>query len=49
MGEFDPHVEPLAMSEKDGGKTRVTVPGNFVLVSGSVTIRLVPAVIISVK
>jgi hypothetical protein len=24
-GEFDPHVEPLAMSEEDGGKTRVRV------------------------
>ena len=23
--EFDPHVEPLAMSEEDGGKTRVKV------------------------
>ena len=23
--EFDPHVEPLAMSEEDGGKTRVRV------------------------
>src|ERR1700731_5023793 len=22
-GEFDPHVEPLAMAEEDGGKTRV--------------------------
>src|ERR1700733_5827113 len=22
-GEFDPHVEPLAMTEEDGGKTRV--------------------------
>jgi hypothetical protein len=25
MGEFDPHVEPLAMTEEDGGKTRVRV------------------------
>lgn len=24
-GEFDPHVEPLAMSEEDGGKTHVRV------------------------
>jgi hypothetical protein len=24
-GEFDPNVEPLAMSEEDGGKTRVKV------------------------
>ena len=24
-GEFDPHVEPLAMTEEDGGKTRVWV------------------------
>lgn len=24
-GEFDPHVEPLAMAEEDGGKTRVRV------------------------
>ena len=24
-GEFDPHVEPLAMIEEDGGKTRVRV------------------------
>ncbi len=24
-GEFDPHVEPLAMNEEDGGKTRVRV------------------------
>jgi hypothetical protein len=24
-GEFDPYVEPLAMTEADGGKTRVTV------------------------
>ena len=24
-GEFDPHVEPLAITEKDGGKTRVRV------------------------
>src|SRR6202043_2609787 len=24
-GEFDPHVEPLAMTEEDGGKTRVRV------------------------
>ena len=24
-GEFDPHVEPLAMTEKDGGKIRVRV------------------------
>ncbi|MFZ0522752.1 MAG: nuclear transport factor 2 family protein [Candidatus Acidiferrales bacterium] len=24
-GEFDPHVEPLAMSEEDGGKIRVRV------------------------
>jgi hypothetical protein len=24
-GEFDPHVEPLAMSEEHGGKTRVRV------------------------
>ena len=23
--EFDPHVEPLAMTEEDGGKTRVRV------------------------
>ena len=23
--EFEPHVEPLAMTEEDGGKTRVTV------------------------
>ena len=42
MGEFDPHVEPLVMSEKDGGETRVTVPSNFALVSGWVTIRLAP-------
>ncbi len=27
MGEFDPHVEPLAMSEEDGGKARVA-PAN---------------------
>ncbi len=25
MGEFDPHVEPLAMTQEDGGKTRVRV------------------------
>ena len=24
-GEFDPHVEPLAMSDEDGGKIRVRV------------------------
>src|SRR5882672_4713835 len=24
-GKFDPHVEPLAMTEEDGGKTRVRV------------------------
>jgi hypothetical protein len=24
-GEFDPHVEPLAMTEEDGGKARVRV------------------------
>jgi len=24
-GEFDPHVEPLAMTEEDGGKIRVRV------------------------
>jgi hypothetical protein len=24
-GEFDPHVEPLAMTQDDGGKTRVRV------------------------
>ena len=24
-GAFDPHVEPLAMTEEDGGKTRVRV------------------------
>ena len=24
-GEFDPHVEPLAMTEEDGGKIRVKV------------------------
>lgn len=24
-GEFDPHVEPLAIAEQDGGKTRVRV------------------------
>ena len=24
-GEFDPHVDPLAMSEQDGGKIRVRV------------------------
>ena len=24
-GEFDPHVEPLAMTQEDGGKTRVRV------------------------
>lgn len=24
-GEFDPHVEPLAMSEEDGGRIRVRV------------------------
>ncbi|GAC1360209.1 MAG: nuclear transport factor 2 family protein [Acidobacteriaceae bacterium] len=24
-GEFDPHVEPLAISEQDGGRTRVRV------------------------
>lgn len=24
-GEFDPHVEPLEMTEEDGGKTRVRV------------------------
>src|SRR5580692_9743960 len=24
-GEFDPHVEPLAITEQDGGKTRVRV------------------------
>jgi len=24
-GEFDPHVEPLAMTEEDGGKTSVRV------------------------
>ncbi len=24
-GEFDPHVEPLAMTEEDGGNTRVRV------------------------
>jgi hypothetical protein len=24
-GEFDPHVEPLGMTEEDGGKTRVRV------------------------
>jgi ketosteroid isomerase-like protein len=24
-GEFDPHVEPLAMTDEDGGKTRVRV------------------------
>jgi hypothetical protein len=24
-GEFDPHVEPLTMTEEDGGKTRVRV------------------------
>jgi hypothetical protein len=24
-GEFDPHVEPLAIAEGDGGKVRVTV------------------------
>ena len=24
-GEFDPHVEPLAITEEDGGKVRVTV------------------------
>ena len=24
-GEFDPYVEPLAMTEEDGGKTRVRV------------------------
>src|SRR5271168_2174202 len=24
-GEFDPHVEPLAMTGEDGGKTRVRV------------------------
>src|ERR1700734_4122894 len=24
-GEFDPHVEPLAMAEEDGGKIRVRV------------------------
>jgi hypothetical protein len=24
-GEFDPHVEPVAMAEEDGGKTRVRV------------------------
>jgi hypothetical protein len=24
-GEFDPHVEPLAITEEDGGKTRVRV------------------------
>ncbi len=24
-GEFDPHVEPLAITEGDGGKVRVTV------------------------
>jgi NAD(P)-dependent dehydrogenase (short-subunit alcohol dehydrogenase family) len=24
-GEFDPHVEPIAMTEEDGGKTRVRV------------------------
>jgi hypothetical protein len=24
-GEFDPHVEPLAIAEEDGGKTRVRV------------------------
>jgi hypothetical protein len=24
-GEFDPYVEPLAMTEDDGGKTRVRV------------------------
>jgi len=24
-GEFDPHVEPLAMTEEDGGKSRVRV------------------------
>jgi len=24
-GEFDPHVEPLAMTEEEGGKTRVRV------------------------
>jgi hypothetical protein len=24
-GEFDPHVEPLAMTAEDGGKTRVRV------------------------
>jgi hypothetical protein len=24
-GEFDPHVEPLSMTEEDGGKTRVRV------------------------
>jgi hypothetical protein len=23
--QFDPHVEPLAMTEEDGGKTRVSV------------------------
>jgi hypothetical protein len=25
MGKFDPHVEALAMTEEDGGKTRVRV------------------------
>jgi len=25
-GEFDPHVEPLAMTEEEGGKTRQRAP-----------------------
>jgi hypothetical protein len=25
MGEFDPHVEPLAITEEDGGRVRVRV------------------------
>jgi hypothetical protein len=29
-GEFDPYVEPLAMTEEHGGKTRVMLPHGFI-------------------
>ena len=35
-GEFDPHVEPLAVTEEDGGKTRVTVHQRVKSLQGNV-------------
>jgi hypothetical protein len=35
-GEFDPHVEPLAMTEEDGGKLRVRVHQVVKSLQGSV-------------